>query len=145
MSFTKVVLLVAALATSVSFANQEDITYTCSIQNASITTISVAFERDSGWGAGWDWDTQPAPSFTSSATITISGMEQSGRVEGILFGGYTRLAGYAQIIIMTQNQGILTLSLMEDPQIRSAFGHGVYQDHEELILSCTISVSERNN
>jgi len=145
MSFTKVVLLVAALATNVSFAKQEDVTYTCSIQDASITAISVAFERDSDWAANWDWDMQPTPSFSSSAKITISGMEQSGRVEGMLLGGYTRLTGYTQLIIVTQNEGILTLSLVEDPQSRTAFGHGVYQNNEELSMSCRILISERNN
>ena len=121
------VLSLVAFGASVSFANPEKVTLSCSLKNGTVSSFVLSFDRPED------------DSFSVPVEISASRGTNSGTLEGFVESAFTRLKGYYMLSISSKGPlGPLRLELAADPDFSRAFGHGTDNTSEILFLDCEI-------
>lgn len=125
---TKKILAIVSLAVfcaSMTSANVDIVTLSCSEKNGTLNPFEMSFERPK------------SPTFSMPVQIISVNVINSGTISGYEEEEFTRLRGYYMLSIFANGPlGPLSLELAADPNWEHAFGHGVNSSLNTLFLSC---------
>lgn len=145
MALTKTSIVNSLVLMTSLALNAREILFECQINAIASQTLLLAFERDDAWAQAWDVPntaSQDAPSFITDAELLFSGIDITASLEVTFEPGFAQNYAFLNLSVPLDKE-ILSLSLMEDPILGTAWGHGVIGP-KALTLNCCRVFEESN-